>query len=362
MNKEHISNQLESAWQRNPEISISDPGVLSPEITADHLITLLEDTYVQHAITNNRQEVIDDIRSGKVLTWFAFKQGEPIATASLVQQQPNGWELGRCVAKVRGCGVGKATIMAAAAHHMEHFGSEPLLAEVRIAEEFEGIAGGEATQKIFFDHLALTPHAVAPLFSHGDPERHEPFVLASSDLDQNKTIHDRIRDAIGGRSTRGSVPRLRRVWGTPFRLLVPDRNGKKAEEAIKSDEVVCTLIPIEVTDENMPLVGMLAANPEMVVCGVDRDLGENGKPILLIASLGFGGTVHPPTSSILAPAFVTTALPTRQRKSVEAVAREFEKAHEEKRRKHGAKFMQYWRDEMNHPPKGDFWEGEIIKI
>ena len=78
----------------------------------------------------------------------------------------------------------------------------------------------------------------------------------------------------------------------------------------------------------MPLIGMLSANKNMVVCGVDRVVGKEGKPVLFIAELGFGerfGKFSGVDHTLLAPAVISESLPTKIRRDLQKIANRFER-------------------------------------
>lgn len=321
MNKELLNEQLGITKERNPEMQILAPGDLTWEKTADNLIKLLQAMYVEHGITKNREKLVNDIASGNVLTWFALKNRNFIATASLIKQGDGAWELGRAVSLDRGNGVGKSVILEALKFHVENHPNTPLTAEVRGASEFKGIPSGLATQKIFFglvnNILPITPFAVAPLFAHGSPVRNEQFILSATDVKPGKTISQKVSDTINNRSTKGIILKLHVIQTSPFRLAVPNNDGKNASEiaAQSKDFNGCSLFPVEATDKNMPLIGMLSTNPEMVICGIDRMFGKDGKPVILFATIGFRVN--------LAPTQVSEVLSREIRQDIEIICNRF---------------------------------------
>jgi hypothetical protein len=295
MSKEILNKEMESVDARCPGTEILNPGDLPAEKAASEIIRLLNSVYVEHAITNNEEQLVEDISRGDVLTWFASKDQQILATASLIKQDESTWELGRAVATERGNGIGKKVILEALKFHLENQEGKALIAEVRAADNFEGVPSGQATQKIFFGTVnkikQIRPFAVAPLFAHGKPLRSEQFILSASDVKGDETISERIRGAIEGRDLRGVIPRLHLESDAPFRLVRPNDNGSRPSDMIRESETskVTTLFQIEATDRNLPLIGILGANPEMVFCGVDRILGDENKPVILVASLSFQG-------------------------------------------------------------------------
>ncbi|KKQ92378.1 MAG: hypothetical protein UU16_C0017G0010 [Candidatus Woesebacteria bacterium GW2011_GWA2_40_7] len=329
MNKEILREQLINLETRNAGMKILNPGDLTSEKTADNVIKLLKAMYVEHGITKDKKKLVKDIEVGNVLSWFAQKDENFVATASLVKQDDGAWELGRAVSLDRGNGLGKRVILEALKFHLKNHSNEALIAEVRAADEFKQVPSGLATQKIFFGTinsiLPITPFAIAPLFAHGDPLRNEQFILSASDIKPGKTISEKISDSINNRSTKGTIPRLQVIQTAPFRLAIPNDNGKKASQVASEsvDFKGCSLFPVEVTDRNMPLIGMLSSRSDMVLCGVDRLLGNEGKPVVLIATLGFHGNILTGQSSELAPTEVSEVLPTEMRKDTQAIADKF---------------------------------------
>lgn len=364
MNKELLNEQLALAEIRNPGLRLLVPGDLTSQETADNLIALLQKMYVEHGITKNKEKVISDIETGNVLTWFAKKDQNFVATASLVKQSGGAWELGRAVSLDQGNGIGKRVILEALKFHIENHSGETLTAEVRAAAEFKGIPSGAATQKIFFDTISrilpMTPFAVAPLFAHGDPLRNEQFILSASDVKPGKTITERIAEVTNNRSTRGVIPRVKVVQTVPFQVVEPDDSGDVVSRILHEVDNFngCTLFPIESTDRNMPLIGMLSAQADVVVCGVDRVMGKEGKPVLFIAKLGFVGEMWTGKVSELAPSQISEVLPRDLRDDIQNISDRFIAIRNKKVSKHNEELKKFWKIEMNWPGKDDEeWEG-----
>lgn len=322
MNIELLHDELERTAARNCGVKILGPEDLSTQDKSLHLVDLLQKMYVRHGIVQNMDKLISDIDSGNVLPWFAKKDDKFIATASLIRQNDDSWEVGRAVCLEGGNGLGKHVILQAVKYHLENNSGVPLIAEVRAAKNYEGVPSGLATQKIFLglvdEVTGMTPYGIAPLFSHGSPVRNETFILSSSDVDSGQTISGRIYDATNNRSTVGEVKRLEVVQHSPFRLAVPSNNGQDVEDILKESYYTtgCTFFPIETTDANMPLIGMLSNDKRVVVCGVDRVSGNEGKPVLFIAMLG--------KDTLLAPTEINSNILTREsRNDLQIIANKF---------------------------------------
>lgn len=143
---ENIKFKIEEKAHSLPnDVSIVGPeDDISADTQADWLISLLSKMYVEHGITKRRTQLVEDIEKGKSALWFATKNDGLIASAALVVQSDGAVELGRAVSLERG--VGGLLMLLAAKEHLEN-STEPLVAEVRLANEYEGIPSGEATQK-----------------------------------------------------------------------------------------------------------------------------------------------------------------------------------------------------------------------
>ncbi len=322
MNIELLNSELESTAARNCGVRILGPDELSTQDKSIHLVRLLQEMYVQHGIVQNLEKLRDDIDYGNVLPWFAKKDGKFIATASLIKQGDGSWEVGRAVCLDGGNGLGKHVILQAVKFHIENHWGAPLVAEVRAAKDYKGVPSGLATQKIFLglvdEITGMTPYGVAPLFSHGSPVRNETFILSSSDVNTGQTISGRIFDATNNRSTNGTVKCLEVVQHSPFRLAVPSDTGTKVGDVIADslNTKGCTFFPIETTDANMPLIGMLTADKRVVACGVDRVTGREGKPVLFMAMLGRG--------TMLAPTEINSKILNREmRNDIQKIADKF---------------------------------------
>src|SRR3989344_5986562 len=167
MDLEKLTQIIRHKSKSLPEgVNIISPEELPSETKADWLITLLSRMYVEHGITKHRDQLVVDIDSGNCRIWFATKDNLPIGSAAQVKQSDQAVEIGRAVSLTNG--VGGLLMLLAASDHFSR-SDQPLVAEVRIADDFMGIPSGEATQVICFKHLAMIPHACIPASNHGNP-------------------------------------------------------------------------------------------------------------------------------------------------------------------------------------------------
>lgn len=316
MNRERIIAELNSVKGKTRDIEVVNPGDLNPQETAENLAILLNTMYVEHGVTRDVNKLTADIEDGNVKTWFAKNDGKFIATASLIKDG-KAWEGGRSVSLDRGKGSGKLLMLTRTLFHLNNHPNEALVGEVRVADNFKGIPSGEATQHIWFDIAGIAPHALAPLFGHGEPHRNETFALVSSKVDDQRTISERLHTTVVGRDLSGTPSRLKVDRNAPFNRITPDSNGDEAvsviEEATRNNGV--SLFSIETTDQNMGLLGELLGNPNILICGVDREVGPSGKPIALF-------TTFSPFVSI-APSKISDDLPRILREDMQNIADKF---------------------------------------
>lgn len=317
MQTETLSRLISAARQHNPTLEVLPPGSLSPEATADTLIKLLQSVYVQHGITQSPEKVIRDIKDGNLQTWLAKKNNRFVSTASLILTKRGEFEIGRAVSLEKGSG--KLLMLLAAEEHLRNHNESPLVAEVRVAEEFGDIPSGEVTQHICFALLTLVPHAIAPFFAHGNPKRREQFVLARSDHQSKVTVSEQALAPLNNRNMKGIAPGLKVVQNEPFRIAVPDPQGQNLIDLITTHNLEhgsgFTLFPIEVTDTNMPLVGAMLDNPRMILCGVDSRPGQDQKPVVLFGTIG--------ANTVIAPTNITDAVGQPMRKDLQSIGDRF---------------------------------------
>ena len=319
MNREKASVELASSLQQISRLPgehfVASPhSVTNPAIAADHMIDILQRTYVNHGIANNRAKLASDIKDGTVEPWFVLESDKPVACAALVHSTDNTVEIGRAASLKKGQGIGKALMLLAALSK----GDKELQAEVRLADEFMGVSSAEATQHISFGVLDLIPHAILPAFAHGDPLRREMFAFSSEkDVTQNRSPLNTARSLIADRTITGKAKGIKLVAESPFAVAIPSEAGMNFDDFAQSAREIgrgCTLIPIEVTDDNLATIGALSRG-EFVMVGMDRKVGENGKPIILFATIGKG--------TLVAPTKLTHDLPNQTRSDISAITRSF---------------------------------------
>ncbi len=295
-----IEKELAKAWAKasnlGGELVLLEPNTIDPDTASRTLISLLQATYTDHAISKNPEQLKLDIENHKVQPWFVTRDGQPVACAALIKQNDGSLELGRAVSVENGSGVGKIAMLSAALSKAE----SPLVAEVRLAGNFAGVPGSEATQRICLDLLNLVPHALLFAFSHGQPLRRELFAFSAENTKLlNNSPLSTAQSFLQGRDTLGPTRRLKTVQNEPFRVLVVDDSGIDHQEMarhIRSEGSGFTLVQIEATDHNLSTIQSLLNN-EFVLVGLNRDHSSSGLPIIWLATIAKGETLAPAAPS-----------------------------------------------------------------
>jgi hypothetical protein len=299
-----LHTELEAAWKKanshDGVVKLITPGILDPTVSAKTLIGLLNSAYTNHAISKDPVKVEHDIKQGNVSPWFVTRNDVPVACAALIRQDEKSSELGRAVSIEKRTGVGKIAMLSAAAHK----GSSTLFAEVRLADEFAGIPGSEATQRICLDLLQLVPHALVFAFNHGSPIRREMFAFSSENMhiESNSPLLT-AQKVIAGRDVNGPVRRLKQVQDSPFKIITIDDSGMTPQDISKrsrSRGSGFTLAKVEATDYNLSTINMLMQN-DFELVGLGRNLGSSGLPVIWLATVARGETLAPTSPSPVLP-------------------------------------------------------------
>jgi len=314
-----MKKELDRIIERKKEVLPEGVNILGPdsglssETSADWLTNLLCQMYVQHGITKNRDKLIADIKSGNCRPWFAVRDGDAIAAAALVKQSDGSVEVGRAVSFEKNVG-GLLMLLAAADHWAAT--NEPLVAEVRVSDNFLGVPSSEATQVISIGHLGLSSHALVPAFNHGEPNRQEMFLFSSSKkiesglplfLPNDKNGIEFITQT-GLAMAKGILsfqPEVRFgtevlsfgwqiVQSEPFSVVLPSQHGVTLERVINESELFSsfTLIPLSTNPNNTGAM-IECLNNNFIPCGVDRNLDQDGHLVILFGRLRTNTLVAP---------------------------------------------------------------------
>lgn len=299
-----LHTELEASWtkavKRGGRLEILQPDTLSPKEASASLIKLLQSTYTNHAISRRPKQLQDDIESHNVKPWFVTRDNLPVACAALVKQENDAIELGRAVSIENGTGVGKVAMLTAAIHK----GASTLVAEVRLAREFDGVPGSEATQRICLDLLRLVPHALVFAFNHGTPLRREMFAFSSENINiVNNSPLQTAQKVLLGRNTSVPTRRLIEVQDAPFRIITVDESGIDHQDMsmqCRSSGSGFTLAQIEATDQNLGTIRELMDN-DFELVGLGRNVGQSGLPVIWLATVARGETLAPTSPSSVLP-------------------------------------------------------------
>ncbi len=316
----NINNELEKAWKKAQnfpgQLELLGPSELESEFAALAVMKMLETIYAHHGVSDNLAGFEAEIKSGQIEPWIVTRSGKPVACAALIHQRDGSVEIGRAVSIENGTGVGKIAMLSAA----DNRGSSPLVAEVRVAGKFAGVPGSEATQRICLDLLNLVPHALLFAFDHGvNPLRREMFAFSAEGVEL--IDHSPIltaKDTLSNRSLAGPIRNLRLVQNAPFRVAVPDDLGCSVSSFSNESRAVgggFTLVPVEVTDQNLGTIGSLLSN-EFEIVGLDRKLGQFGLPVIWLSTIARG--------EVLAPTMPSSVLPRQLRQDIQTIDHKFQ--------------------------------------
>lgn len=313
----NLKEELHKAWVKASSLpgnlEVLSPCELEPGFAAQTIITLLESTYANHAISRDPKRFKHDIATGMVKPWIVTRERQPVACAALIAQSDGTFEVGRAVSVENGSGTGKIAMLTAA-----QSSPHSLVAEVRLADEFAGISSGEATQRICFGILELVPHAIIPAFAHGNPTRNEMFAFSAARVAHSeRTITDSVMETLSGRTSRGVAQKLAVVQEKPFRIAVPSDSGTDLSEfhtVSRFGESGCTMVPLEVTDQNLATIAWLTEH-EFIPAGLDRNLGPSGLPVILLATLAHG--------TLLSPTKIGSSLTVDMQRDIHRISKQF---------------------------------------
>lgn len=319
----NLENELSRAWGKAKsfpgELKLFSPDDLDPSFAARTVIKLLQQTYVSHGISENPAKVEEDILAQQVEPWIVTRDNRPVACAALVHQSDGSVEIGRAVSTENGSGAGKIAMLEAARRK----GSAPLVAEIRLADTFANIPSSEATQRICHGILGLTVHAILPPFRHGrhpstGNKYNEMFGFAAEHI---KLINDSpaqtAHGVLEGRNSAGIPKNIQVVQSAPFKVAVLSDEGLNTDDfhkASRHGEQGCTMVAVEATDQNLTTIAWLMAH-DFILTGVDRNLGDNDLPVLLLATLAHG--------TILAPTSASDTLPKQLRADILQISNQF---------------------------------------
>lgn len=300
---------------------ITPESGISAAQQATWMIGLLEAVYVKHGITRNPLQVEADIASGRCRCWFVVEGDKALAVAAQIRQPDGSVELGRAVALTPGMGLGAIALLRATLDHWQNVGGA-LTSETRVAAQFAGIPSGEATQKITFIDLGLSPRGLVAMFGHGEPFRQEMFLLGTTEpippmkamlLPTSGDAKAIVEAMVVPLLPTGSPLAIEEVNAQgedlvelvqtePFAKLAPKQGGKTVAQAqqVAFEVAKFILLPVECSMANTKLIQSALEN-DFVACGIDNNPGVNGHPVLLLGKLRAGTPLAP--TKILAEAF-----------------------------------------------------------
>lgn len=184
--KENMTNKIEAKESQSclsNEKLWSPENMRAPHIMATAVMDILTSVYGRHNLTDSVENLSGQIESGLLKPWIKVenKSNRPLSCAALIDHGDKV-EIGRAANHPFNGGKGGGNLMKKACKwHLKH-DDRPLVAEIRMAKEFKGIEGGQASQHILLSKLGFIPHAFVPAFHHPGPnniDRQEIFCFAT---------------------------------------------------------------------------------------------------------------------------------------------------------------------------------------
>lgn len=297
----HLTDLIEIKRKRLPEGSvILNPDMIQPHTAAVVMDTILSAVYGKHNLMPTKEQLENQIRNREILPWFIVHGNQPIACAALIVGQ-NSVEIGRAANHPEFGHNGSLLMLEAIAFHQKNH-RLPLTAEIRLADEFKGIIGGQASQTTLFKHARFKPFAAMPAFHHPGPhgpDRQEFFFFCLDRLPkQPKTVFlpERLaNNPFIGELQNSLFPLAEVIFVSqkrsvnigfqmdstpPFNILQPKLSGESLEKAMKLAKKPFTLASIPLTEENSFLIDFLT-DQGFVPCG----LGWEKQPTIFLGKL-----------------------------------------------------------------------------
>lgn len=178
------NENFNSSEDLNNTLVWSPENPRSAEIMAQALLEILTSVYGHHNLTDSRKQLTTQIRNGVIKPWIKVSiSGIPLACAALIDHQDKV-EIGRAANHFANGGQGGGHLMEKACNWHQKEDNRLLVAEIRMASDFENIAGGQGSQHVLLSKLGFTPHAFLPAFHHPGPsglDRQELFCFSALD-------------------------------------------------------------------------------------------------------------------------------------------------------------------------------------
>lgn len=305
---EHLNFLIKEKRKRLPEGAvILKPGDIDPTTAAGAMTELLSAVYGRHNLLPSVEHLASQVQSEKVLPWFIEEQNHFVACAALIVHEGRV-EIGRAANHPEFGHNGSLLMLEAVAFHQQNF-RLPLVAEIRLADNFEGIIGGQPSQVTLLKHVGMRPFAIMPAFHHPGPrgpDRQEFFcfcadqrpsqpnhLFISKNLWQSSLIRS-LKDSIFPFTevilvNPGELPEFRFQVdrAPPFNTLQTEPKGLPLEEAMLKMQKPFTLATVPLDVKNSPVAEFLLREG-YIPCGFDWRT-----PALLMGQLKSGVILAP---------------------------------------------------------------------
>jgi hypothetical protein len=149
--------------------------------SAQTLIDVLAATYGRHNLSSSVDQTAAQIEQGILEPAFLWN-GDHVAACAALIKSPTSVEIGRAANAPGERGGARVMLDLVNRWKNDPFENRPLVAEIRMAFEFQGIAGGSGSQATLLGKVGMIPHAFIPAFHHPGPngsDRQEIFCFSS---------------------------------------------------------------------------------------------------------------------------------------------------------------------------------------
>ena len=305
----HLNRLIERKQKKLPENSIVlGPGEILPLEAAVAMNKILSATYGRHNLMTSIEQLVENIESEKMLPWFIKQDDRPIACAALIINQ-DSVEIGRIANHPQFGHNGSLLALEAFTFHQRNH-NLPLVAEIRLSDNFKEIVGGQASQVTLLKHANMKPFAIMPAFHHPGPhgpdrqeffcfcidrrpEQHPPVFLPEI-LSKNTLIRE-LKNSIFPFTqivfvdTKEPLEREFQIdTKPPFNMLQISSDGLPFKQAMLEAEKPFTLATIPATPEFSSLTEFLVKKG-FIPCG----LSWKDAPSLLLGKLRNSTTLAP---------------------------------------------------------------------
>lgn len=307
-NPDQLNILIEQKRRRLPEnVVVLKPEAINPHMAAEDMTTILSAVYGQHNLMPSIAQLEKQIAAKRILPWFLNENGKAIACTALIINE-DSVEIGRAANHPQFGHNGSLLMLEAVTFHRKNHQC-PLVAEIRLADDFLNIPGGQGSQATLIKNAGIMPHAIMPAFHHpgpDGPDRQEFFCFSVEPKPSPQTnifmpqsvwqfsIIRCLKDILLPFAEITFVSKQKEVstgfrinTNPPFNILEPFQDGDSLKQTMREAGKPFTLAPIPLTVQTAPIADFLLNNG-FIPCGFDWKT-----PTLFLGKLKSGVVLAP---------------------------------------------------------------------